>query len=52
MISSSRFRRQVKVVLVKNCWQRLKHWFCFKNNQIDPVHTESDGTNMEVEENI
>jgi hypothetical protein len=49
MISSSRFRRQVKLVLVKKCWQRWKHWCCCNNNQIGPVNTESEGPNMEVE---
>jgi hypothetical protein len=52
MISSSRFRRQVKVVLVKKCWQRWKHCFCSNNNQIGPLHAESDDRNMELEENI
>jgi hypothetical protein len=52
MISSSRFRRQVKLVLVKKCWQRWKRWFCSKSNQIGPVDTESVGTNMELEEII
>ncbi len=52
MVSSSRFRRQVRLVLVKNCWKRWKHWFFFNNNQIGPVNTESDGPNMELEENI
>jgi hypothetical protein len=52
MISSSRFRRQMKHALVKNCWQRWKQWFCFNNNQINPVDRESDGRHMEVEENI
>jgi hypothetical protein len=52
MMSSSRFRRQVRLVLVKNCWQRWKHWFCFDNNQIGPLHAELDDRNMEPEENM
>jgi hypothetical protein len=50
MMSSSRFRRQVKLVLVKKFWQRWKHWCCLKSNQIGPVNTESDGTDMELED--
>ncbi len=52
MITSSRFRRQVKFVLVKKCWQRWKHWCCFNNNQIGPANPESEGPDMEPEENI
>jgi hypothetical protein len=52
MISSSRFRRQMKHALVKNCWQRWKHWCCFNSNQIVPVNAESDDRHMEVEENM
>jgi hypothetical protein len=49
MISSSRFRRQVRLVLVKKCWQRLKHWCYFNDNQIGPVNTESEDPNLELE---
>jgi hypothetical protein len=52
MISSSRYRHQVKLVLLKKCSQRWKHLFSSRSNQIGPVNTESDGTNMELEENI
>ncbi|CAF1126249.1 unnamed protein product [Adineta steineri] len=51
IIFSPRFRRQVKLVLVKKCWQRWKYWCCSINNRIDPGNnidpcnsqTESDG---------
>ncbi|CAF3717482.1 unnamed protein product [Rotaria sordida] len=34
--SSSRFRRQVKHILLKNCWRRLKQRFSCNENQIHP----------------
>jgi hypothetical protein len=52
MMSSSRFHRQVKFVLVKMCWAQWKHWRCFENNQIAPGNAEPDDTQMELEENI
>ncbi|CAF4281102.1 unnamed protein product, partial [Adineta steineri] len=36
LIFSSRFRRQVKFILVKICWQRWKYWCCSTNNQVEP----------------
>ncbi|CAF1076359.1 unnamed protein product [Adineta steineri] len=47
VIFSSRFRRQVKFVLVKKFWQRWKHWCCSINNRIEPRNSQ-----MESEENI
>jgi hypothetical protein len=51
MISSSRFRRQMKIVLLKKCWQRWKTWCCYGNNQVAPQNAELHGTNIEIEEN-
>ncbi|CAF3670870.1 unnamed protein product [Rotaria sp. Silwood1] len=36
MASSLRFRRQVKFILVKKGWQRLKRWFYCSENQVYP----------------
>ncbi|CAF2962080.1 unnamed protein product, partial [Rotaria sp. Silwood2] len=36
MASSARFRRQVKYVLVRKCWQQLKRWFSCNENQVHP----------------
>ncbi|CAF1025647.1 unnamed protein product [Adineta steineri] len=53
IIFSSRFRRQVKFVLVKKCWQRWKHWCCSINNRIEPDNNiEPRNSQMESEENI
>ena len=52
MISSSRFRRQVKYVLIKKCWQRWQCWCCSNNNEIAPENVDSLGVNIELEENI
>jgi hypothetical protein len=52
MISSSRFRHQVKFVLVKKCCKWWKQWCCFGNNQIAPHNAESDGPNIEHEEDV
>ncbi|CAF3926179.1 unnamed protein product [Adineta steineri] len=35
-ITSARFRRQVKHVLVKKCWRRCKRWFLYSRNQVNP----------------
>lgn len=51
MIISSRFRRQVKVVLVKKCWQRLKSCCCLGQNQVSPENQNTSGTDMDMEEN-
>jgi hypothetical protein len=51
MISSSRFRRQVKIVLLKKCWQRWKTWYSCSHNQVAPQNAELHGTNIELEEN-
>ncbi|CAF0865606.1 unnamed protein product [Adineta steineri] len=47
IIFSPRFRRQMKLVLVKKCWQRWKSWCCHTNNRIEPFNTEP--RNLEVE---
>ncbi|CAF1183304.1 unnamed protein product [Adineta steineri] len=53
IIFSSRFRRQVKFVLVKKCWQRWKYWCCSINNRIEPDNNiETRNSQMESEENI
>ncbi|CAF0986320.1 unnamed protein product [Adineta steineri] len=53
IIFSSRFRRQVKFVLVKRCWQRWKYWCCHINNQIEPENSIAPcNSQMESEENI
>ncbi|CAF4073314.1 unnamed protein product [Adineta steineri] len=50
---SSRFRRQVKFVLVKTCWQRWKYWCCFRNNRIEPDNNiEIHNIQIESDENI
>ncbi|CAF1034794.1 unnamed protein product [Adineta steineri] len=35
-ITSARFRRQVKYILVKKCWGRCKRWFLHSRNQVNP----------------
>ncbi|CAF0987835.1 unnamed protein product [Adineta steineri] len=52
ILFSSRFRRQVKLVLVKKCWERWKYWCCRINNQIEPVNSETRNSQMESEENV
>ncbi|CAF1380569.1 unnamed protein product [Adineta steineri] len=53
IIFSSRFRRQVKLVLVKKCWQSWKYWCCSVNNQIEPDNNiEPRNSHMESDENI
>ncbi|CAF0987727.1 unnamed protein product [Adineta steineri] len=53
LIFSSRFRRQVKLVLVKRCWQRWKYWCCHTNNRIEADNnTEPRNSQMESEENV
>ncbi|CAF0854334.1 unnamed protein product [Adineta steineri] len=50
---SSRFRRQMKFVLVKKCWQQWKYWCCCINNLIEPENNiETHNIQMESEENI
>ncbi|CAF4063216.1 unnamed protein product [Adineta steineri] len=48
IIFSPRFRRQVKFVLVKKCWQRWKYWCCYTNNRIEPDNN-TEPRNLEVE---
>ncbi|CAF1473840.1 unnamed protein product [Rotaria sordida] len=38
MAISSRYRRQVKCVLVRKCWQRWKHWHCMRQNEVAPAN--------------
>ncbi|CAF4078750.1 unnamed protein product [Adineta steineri] len=53
IIFSPRFRRQVKLVLVKKCWQRWKYWCCHMNNRIEPDNNiETHNSQIESEENI
>ncbi|CAF1080684.1 unnamed protein product [Adineta steineri] len=53
IIFSPRFYRQVKLVLVKKCWQRWKYWCCSINNRIDPDNNiEPCNSQTELEENI
>ncbi|CAF4238308.1 unnamed protein product, partial [Adineta steineri] len=53
IIFSSRFRRQVKLVLVKKCWQRWKYWCCSINNRIEPDNNiELCNSQVESDENI
>ncbi|CAF1378838.1 unnamed protein product [Adineta steineri] len=53
IIFSSRFRRQVKLVLVKKYWQRWKYWCCFINNRIEPDNNiETPNSQMESDEHI
>ncbi|CAF0746992.1 unnamed protein product [Adineta steineri] len=52
VILSSRFRRQVKSILLKKYWQLWKCCCCgIKNNRIDPENPESFNTNMDPNEN-
>ncbi|CAF1394331.1 unnamed protein product [Adineta steineri] len=37
VITSARFRRQVKHVLVKKCWRRCKRWFLHSINKVHPI---------------
>ncbi|CAF3564466.1 unnamed protein product [Adineta steineri] len=50
MITSARFRRQVKHVLVKNCWGRCKRWFLHSINKVHPTaDTESPVCSVALE---
>ncbi|CAF3308855.1 unnamed protein product [Rotaria sp. Silwood2] len=50
MASSVRFRRQVKYVLIKKYWQRLKRWFSYNENQIHPnMPIQSVESSMELQ---
>ncbi|CAF4186206.1 unnamed protein product [Adineta steineri] len=48
MISSSRFRRQVKYVIFKKLWPRCKQGCCLKNNEVVPENFEESG-NHDIE---
>ncbi|CAF1422068.1 unnamed protein product [Adineta steineri] len=53
IVFSSRFRRQVKFVLVKKCWQRWKYWCCHINNRIEPDNNVvAHNSQTESDENI
>ncbi|CAF1201446.1 unnamed protein product [Adineta steineri] len=50
VITSARFRRQVKHVLVKKCWGRCKRWFLHSINKVHPiVDTESPACSVALE---
>ncbi|UJR07456.1 hypothetical protein I4U23_011745 [Adineta vaga] len=49
-LTSPRFRRQVKFVLVKKCWHQIVHRCCFDNNQILPETSDLDNPNKELED--
>ncbi|CAF1394314.1 unnamed protein product [Adineta steineri] len=50
VITSARFRRQVKHVLVKNCWGRCKRWFLHSINKVHPIaDTESPASSIALE---
>jgi hypothetical protein len=46
---SSRYRRQVKHVLVKQFWRKWKSWWGFHENQIRPEILPSSQLNVELE---
>lgn len=50
MISSARFRHQVKCLIVKKGWRQLKKWCYPQTNQVAPDNLQSDVPNMEIEE--
>ncbi|CAF4057557.1 unnamed protein product, partial [Adineta steineri] len=53
IIFSSRFRRQVKLVLIKKCWQQWKYCCSHINNRVKPDNNiEPHNSQMESEENI
>ncbi|CAF1080573.1 unnamed protein product [Adineta steineri] len=53
IVFSSRFRRQVKLVLVRKCWQRWKYWCCSVNNRIESDNNiELRNSQMKSVENI
>ena len=47
--SSSRYRRQVKYVLMKKCWRQLKKWCCLIENRIRPKNSVFSYQNIELE---
>jgi hypothetical protein len=49
MISSSRYRRQVKYVLLKKYWRQWKNCCCIKENQIHPDNNRVSQSNIELE---
>ncbi|CAF4411243.1 unnamed protein product, partial [Adineta steineri] len=53
IIFSSRFRRQVKLVLVKKCWKRWTYWCCHINNRIEPDNNiKTPNSQMKCDENV
>jgi hypothetical protein len=52
VLSSSRFRRQVKFVLLKKCWQPWKLWCRSRHNRIGPQTSEIHGVNLELVEDV
>ena len=50
MVSSARFRRQVKHILIKKYWRKCKQWCSYNRNQIDPnIEMRSTGSSFELE---
>ncbi|CAF0767360.1 unnamed protein product [Adineta ricciae] len=49
IITCARYRNQVKYVLVKRCWARLKRWICRRNNGITPLNTLTTTSNDELD---
>ncbi|CAF1092636.1 unnamed protein product [Adineta steineri] len=49
LISSSRYRRQVKYVLKKKYWRPMKTWLCCRKNQIHPDNTILSDNGIELE---
>ncbi|CAF3550797.1 unnamed protein product [Adineta steineri] len=49
LVTSSRFRRQVKYLLLKKCWLPIKYYCCKSNrNAIHPMVTISDASGIEL----
>jgi hypothetical protein len=49
MVSSSRYCRQVKYVLVKKFRQRWRFWCCISGNQVRPENVMSINSNNDIE---
>ncbi|CAF1400574.1 unnamed protein product [Adineta steineri] len=53
IIFSRRFRRQVKLVLVKKCCKRWTYWCCHINNRIEPDNNiKTPNSQIKCDENI
>jgi hypothetical protein len=49
MLTSSRFRRQVKYFLVKRCWKSMKNWCKSNRNEVHPLDGATVESAMELE---